>query len=465
MLHFPSKLPTSNVNGVPRRSDSLPLNATQQRSSSHPIFLKVEEELHDARRVHSDGQEDDLRSALSMVINRVSELSSLLSEAYKTQADLEVQLNVAKSNLQLVIANNEMLEDALKRDTTGQSKNVGWQRTSGREAENPRASLEHQSVEQYTPSSDPSPPPSASTPTTQDNRFFKFRFSGGTTTTNNSRPASRPGTPSGPSSQVSSPQIPGVQPYHLTSPSMPSLSSVRSKELEELTVALEKERKAKKKIADEKAALEEELESLSQALFEEANKMVATERKMRAESEEELKEIKLEKEALKSALRLIDVENAHLRESGPFGSPKSDRGHSTISYSRGHSRSSSEVAIKSRPDSLALSPYPPLPPSPSPEGSRPPDDSPLDGNSLLSPPVLSPDEESQPTPRFRVADMAPDSHSQVQDDSMFMGASPWADVPSSTSNSTSGSPRPQSQSSQGQAQPMMLSAAMFAATH
>lgn len=74
MLHFPSKLPTSNVNGVPRRSDSLPLNATQQRSSSHPIFLKVEEELHDARRVHSDGQEDDLRSALSMVINRVSEL-------------------------------------------------------------------------------------------------------------------------------------------------------------------------------------------------------------------------------------------------------------------------------------------------------------------------------------------------------------------------------------------------------
>lgn len=69
MLHFPS-----SVNGIPRRSDSLHLNATQQKSSSHPIFLKVEEELHDARRVHSDGQEDDLRSALSMVINRVSEL-------------------------------------------------------------------------------------------------------------------------------------------------------------------------------------------------------------------------------------------------------------------------------------------------------------------------------------------------------------------------------------------------------
>jgi hypothetical protein len=71
MLHFPSKLPAHGTNGIPRRSD---LNATQQRSASHPVFLKVEEELHDARRVYSDGQEDDLRYALSMVINRVSEL-------------------------------------------------------------------------------------------------------------------------------------------------------------------------------------------------------------------------------------------------------------------------------------------------------------------------------------------------------------------------------------------------------
>lgn len=80
MLHFPSTLSTNlGANGVPRRSDSLNLNATQQlRSASgagaHPLFLKVEEELHDARRVHSDGQEDDLRYALNMVINRVSNL-------------------------------------------------------------------------------------------------------------------------------------------------------------------------------------------------------------------------------------------------------------------------------------------------------------------------------------------------------------------------------------------------------
>ena len=55
----------------------------------------------------------------------------------------------------------------------------------------------------------------------------------------------------------------------LNSPSMPSLSSLRSKEVEELTAELEKERATRKTIAEEKAALENELESLSQALFEE----------------------------------------------------------------------------------------------------------------------------------------------------------------------------------------------------
>jgi hypothetical protein len=50
---------------------------------------------------------------------------------------------------------------------------------------------------------------------------------------------------------------------------MPSLSSLRSKELEDLTAELEKERAARKAIAKEKTDLEDELESLSQALFEE----------------------------------------------------------------------------------------------------------------------------------------------------------------------------------------------------
>ncbi|KAF4620822.1 hypothetical protein D9613_000047 [Agrocybe pediades] len=446
MLHFPSTLPKHAANGIPRRSDSLNLNATQQRSASHPIFLQVEEELHDARRVQADGQEDDLRSALSMVINRVSELSNLLSEAYKTQADLEVQLNVAKSNLKLVIANNEMLEDALKRDSGGQSKDIGWRRTSSKEeARNSRSSLDHSQAADYTPvSSDPSPPPSASTSQNQDNRFFKFRFSSNPTA---ARPASRPETPSGSSSQAASPHLPGVQAHHLTSPSMPSLSSVRSKELEDLTAELAKERAAKKAIAEQKAALEEELESLSQALFEEANKMVATERKMRAETEEELKELKLEKEALKSALRLIDGENSHLRESGLLSSPHSDRGTPSQGGSRTHSRSSSEVGIKSRPDSLVIAPYPPLPPSPAPSDDfkTPEEGSPQD--ELLTPGGTSPDaEESQPTPRYPQGNIplpgtGTSSHSasssiSVPSDPLFNGSSPWADVPSSAGPTT-----------------------------
>jgi hypothetical protein len=75
MLHFPSALQNGGGSGgAPRRTDSL--NATQQKTSSHPLFLTIEQELHDARRVGSHGQEEDLRSALNMVINRVTELVS-----------------------------------------------------------------------------------------------------------------------------------------------------------------------------------------------------------------------------------------------------------------------------------------------------------------------------------------------------------------------------------------------------
>ncbi|KXN93322.1 hypothetical protein AN958_00246 [Leucoagaricus sp. SymC.cos] len=88
--------------------------------------------LRGARRVKAHGQEDDCRLVLDMVINRITGLPSLLSEAYKTQADLGVQLNVAKSNLALVIANNEILEDAFKRDNSTSSHDVGWHRQSGK---------------------------------------------------------------------------------------------------------------------------------------------------------------------------------------------------------------------------------------------------------------------------------------------------------------------------------------------
>jgi len=47
-----------------------------------------------------------------------------LKSSYQTTTDLEMQLTLAESNLKLVLANNEMLEDALKRGSL--SKDVSW---------------------------------------------------------------------------------------------------------------------------------------------------------------------------------------------------------------------------------------------------------------------------------------------------------------------------------------------------
>ncbi|WWC58496.1 uncharacterized protein I303_101039 [Kwoniella dejecticola CBS 10117] len=54
-----------------------------------------------------------------------------------------------------------------------------------------------------------------------------------------------------------------------------------------------------------KVEMEAELENLSQALFEEANKMVADERRKRAELEESFKEVKEEREALRETIKVL----------------------------------------------------------------------------------------------------------------------------------------------------------------
>jgi len=43
-------------------------------SPTSAVFASIDDELHDARRVHSHGQEEDLRYALDRVIKRVEEL-------------------------------------------------------------------------------------------------------------------------------------------------------------------------------------------------------------------------------------------------------------------------------------------------------------------------------------------------------------------------------------------------------
>lgn len=249
-----------------------------------------------------------------------------------------------------------MLEEALKRETPCSAKDVGWRRWSAREAQNMQrvSEEEHRKSLDYgplnesgapshptnTPSivlngTEPSPtaPSSATSSTTsqnnQEGRFFRFRFNSG----------SKP--PAVHSSQQHS--------SHLTSPSLPTLvASTREKELLELQEQLERERLAHTLATAEKAAIEAELESLSQALFEEANKMVATERIKRAETEEELQEVRLEKDALKEALRLIEGENDRLRGAQLSAGGISDK---TPQRPSSHSRSSSRDAIKSPPTS------------------------------------------------------------------------------------------------------------------
>ncbi|THU99235.1 hypothetical protein K435DRAFT_964552 [Dendrothele bispora CBS 962.96] len=385
MLHFPS-----SSNGPLKKHDSRNLNATQQKSSSDPMFLKIEEELHDARRVQQHGQEDDLRMALSMVITRVSEMSTLLSETYKTQADLEVQLNVAKSNLQLVIANNEMLEEALK--SGNGNKDVGWRRSRESRDSNstrtnsvdipPAASRSHvnaPSSEQghasspispalHSPSTPPPPTPATPAPPQQSDgsgsRFFKFRFASSSSTSSNSssKPPSRPMTPTSATPPTYSPnanQNPysGGIPTSASVPSLPEHIQNREKEIESLMAELEKERTARKAVLDEKAALEAELESLSQALFEEANKMVSQERIKRFETEEELKEARQQKQALRDALRVVESEVEVLRSTSSATNspnPGANGPMSVISALQGlstRSRSSSQVALKSPPRS------------------------------------------------------------------------------------------------------------------
>lgn len=61
-------IPTPSGRPLPQRTDSL------NPSKSTAVFAQIEEELRDVRRVHSQGQEEDLRMALSRTISRVEEL-------------------------------------------------------------------------------------------------------------------------------------------------------------------------------------------------------------------------------------------------------------------------------------------------------------------------------------------------------------------------------------------------------
>ncbi|KAJ7692199.1 hypothetical protein B0H17DRAFT_1284121 [Mycena rosella] len=130
MLHFPLSLRNTGVggsnSGVPWRSNSL--NAMQQKHQMIEIFLTIEQELPrpgggPPLYAQHGNRITDLISVLLL-----RDLSAFLSQAYKSQAELELQIGAAKWNLQLIITNDEMLEEALK---AGNRRDIGWCRTSG----------------------------------------------------------------------------------------------------------------------------------------------------------------------------------------------------------------------------------------------------------------------------------------------------------------------------------------------
>ncbi|KAI0028443.1 hypothetical protein K488DRAFT_89737 [Vararia minispora EC-137] len=309
------------------------------------FFAAIEDELHDSARVQRHGQEDDLREALSRVMTRVQELCGLLKATFQAKSDLETQLTLAQSNLKMSLANNEMLEDALKRHSA--SQDVGWRRAPARRTSVDETGSSDTHGNCDSESTPPTPPPLSQTQTS-DSRFFRFRFSSGRNTpTQSSHPSSPP---------LSAARLPiSGSPGHLTSASLPSLvqpiEEMHAKELERFRTKLAEESAKLARAVEDKRALESELETLSQALFEEANKMVASERIKRAEAEEELKEARIEKEALRAAMKVMESERLSGVPHAPLPSATFSQSTPDLPSEAGshhpRSRSSSVNAIKS----------------------------------------------------------------------------------------------------------------------
>ncbi|KIJ39739.1 hypothetical protein M422DRAFT_780955 [Sphaerobolus stellatus SS14] len=326
----------------PRRTDSLSSSIAKPKPTS-PIIqsaddakaaralletplstLKAEDRLGpEERERRREEREGELVDMLAKMTGRVEELGGLLTQAYKNQTDLETALTLTRSNLQLALANNEMLEDALKR--TGENgKDVGWRRWSEREDLRRSNSLKDHHP---TRSLDTTPP--SSTPPSTSSRFFNFTssFRSSSASPSNTSPTTStiPNAASSADSPAAFNPTPALLPPFTAGPSTASGSGSTSppppppppsgptQKEKELTAEVEKLRTKADELTAAKEQLEDELESLSQALFEEANKMVADANRKAAETEEELRIVADQRDALKGAMRIVETENNALR--------------------------------------------------------------------------------------------------------------------------------------------------------
>lgn len=394
---FATATKSRSARSTPRASISL-LSPGLSAPYQQPLPSEDVVDLEEAQRTLDVGDDvAELKEALRKVLlvaDKMSETLASLRAAHQSlesqnrvlrdrETDLETSLLLANSNLTLERANNEMLEEALKREgSAGAAKDLGWKRWSEREGlkraattgsgeikrtSTPQPEGEDGSRRRSSSSGDsnsistsPTIPTAPSGPAApaESSRFFKFRFGAGVrdsvsakvSPTLPNKPAIMPpvGSISGNYAHLTSASLPSLHATTTTTtvtespgPSRPStppptkedLTALR-RELDSLKAqfsTMQTEHSALKSshasldashktLTKDKQSLEEELESLSQALFEEANKMVADERKKCAAYEEELEVCRSEKDALKGALKVVEAENGMLRQASSMES-------------------------------------------------------------------------------------------------------------------------------------------------
>ena len=103
----------------------------------------------------------------------------------------------------------------------------------------------------------------------QSRRFFRFRFGSSPSNPSSARLSASNSRPQTPPPRARVDEVRDREAGHLTSVSLPSLVEHTNKREEELMVELQAEREKYAKVVKEKSSLEQELEGLSQALFEE----------------------------------------------------------------------------------------------------------------------------------------------------------------------------------------------------
>ncbi|GMK55676.1 hypothetical protein CspeluHIS016_0207320 [Cutaneotrichosporon spelunceum] len=229
----------------------------------------------------ADMGDTELKSVLREVLSRVQALSQSHVELQTSHTALLTSLKIARSNLVMAEANTEMLEADLRRAKATAANaartSTPLARTSGDIA---RPSIE-----------------------TRGSGSGKTWFG-----------RVKPASPTEATTRIS-----GDVPQ--------SSESDELKKLRDRLASQDNELKALKK---GKKDIEAELEGLSQALFEEANKMVADERRKRAELEDTLHEVKGERAALRETVKVL---GGRTHTPTPIATPH-ERGDETPSLDR-----------------------------------------------------------------------------------------------------------------------------------